>query len=130
MPHFREDGTFSFYNIPAGSYVLEVLNPTFTYEPLRVEINSKGKIRARKVNYIQASQVIQVNYPLKMKPLGLTRYFQVREQWRITDFLFNPMVTFNNIIFIILMICYPPSDRYVYVLCTAACFSVHQCFQS
>ncbi|KAL1138804.1 hypothetical protein AAG570_008866 [Ranatra chinensis] len=88
----REDGTFTFSNVSPGSYVVEVVNPNYTYEPVRVEITSKGKIRARKVNYIQTSQVIQVPYPLKMKPLGVTRYFQIREQWRITDFLFNPMV--------------------------------------
>lgn len=88
----REDGSFTFSNVPAGSYVLEVTNPHYAYEPVRVEINSKGKIRARKVNYIQTSQVIQVPYPLKLKPYGFTRFFQMREQWRITDFLFNPMV--------------------------------------
>lgn len=88
----REDGSFMFSYVPPGSYILEVTNPHYVYEPVRVEINSKGKIRARKVNYIQTSQVIQVPYPLKMKPFGLTRFFQLREQWRITDFLFNPMV--------------------------------------
>ncbi|KAJ9582061.1 hypothetical protein L9F63_003644 [Diploptera punctata] len=87
-----EDGTFTINNIPSGSYVVEVANPNYAYEPVRVEINSKGKYRARKVNYIQTSQVLQVPYPLKMKPLSRFRYFQVREQWRVTDFLFSPMV--------------------------------------
>lgn len=68
------------------------MNPNYVYEPVRVEINSKGKFRARKVNLIQTSQVIQVPYPLKMRPLAPFRYFQVREQWRMTDFLLNPMV--------------------------------------
>lgn len=68
-------------------------NPDYAYEPVRVEINSKGKYRARRVNYIQTSQVVQVPYPLKMKPLKRFRYFQVREQWRVTDFLFSPMVS-------------------------------------
>lgn len=79
-------------NVPSGSYVVEIVTPNYLYEPIRVEINSKGKYRARKVNYIQTSQVIQVPYPLKLKPISAARYFQVREQWRITDFLFNPMV--------------------------------------
>lgn len=89
---YREDGTFIISNVPSGSYVIEVVNPNCVYEPIRVEINSKGKFRARKVNLIQTSQVIQVPYPLKMRPLTPFRYFQVREQWRVTDFLFNPMV--------------------------------------
>ncbi|XP_043277472.1 ER membrane protein complex subunit 7 homolog [Venturia canescens] len=88
----REDGTFVIPNVPSGSYVVEVVNPNYVYEPVRVEINSKGKLRARKVNFIQTSQVIQVPYPLKLRPFTPFRYFQVREQWRVTDFLFNPMV--------------------------------------
>ncbi|XP_014251453.1 ER membrane protein complex subunit 7 [Cimex lectularius] len=88
----REDGSFVFTNVPPGSYIVEVTNPSYYYEPVRVEINSKGKIRARKVNYIQTSQVLHVPYPLKMKPFSPIRYFQIREQWRIIDFLFNPMV--------------------------------------
>lgn len=88
----KESGAFVIHNVPSGSYILEVINTEYSYEPVRVEINSKGKFRARKVNHIQTSQVIQVPYPLKLKPLGKTKYFQIREQWRITDFLFNPMV--------------------------------------
>lgn len=88
----KNDGSFTIHNVPSGSYVVETINPDYIYEPVRVEINSRGKIRARKVNYIQTSQVIQVPYSLKMKPLAPLTYFQVREQWRLTDFLFNPMV--------------------------------------
>lgn len=100
----REDGTFIIHNIPSGSYVLEVLHPQFSYEPVRVEINTKGKYRARKVNYIQTSQVIQVPYPLLMKPLSRTRYFQIREQWRITDFLANPMVLMMVLPLLLIMV--------------------------
>lgn len=88
----KDDGTFIISSVPSGSYVLEILNPNYIYEPVRVEINPKGKFRARKVNYIQPSQVVQVPYPLKLKALQRFRYFQQREQWKITDFLFNPMV--------------------------------------
>ncbi|XP_060523902.1 ER membrane protein complex subunit 7 homolog [Cylas formicarius] len=100
----KKDGSFVVHNVPSGSYVIEVLNPDLMFEPVRVEINSKGKFRARKVNYIQTSQVVQVPYPLKMKALGKTRYFQVREQWRITDFLFNPMVMMMVLPLVLIMI--------------------------
>jgi hypothetical protein len=43
-----------------GSYLLEVSSPDYFYEPVRIDINSKGKIRARKVNNVQPSQVTQV----------------------------------------------------------------------
>ncbi|XP_055916067.1 ER membrane protein complex subunit 7 homolog [Eupeodes corollae] len=88
----REDGAFIISSVPSGSYVLEIHNPDYFYEPVRVEINPKGKFRARKVNYVQPSQVIQVPYPLKLKALTRFKYFQTREQWKITDFLFSPMV--------------------------------------
>jgi len=88
----KHDGSFAVHNVPSGSYIVEVLHPEYTFEPVKVEINSKGKFRARKVNNIQTSLIIQVPYPLKIKALGKIQYFQAREQWRITDFLFNPMV--------------------------------------
>lgn len=88
----REDGSFVINNVPWGSHVVQVMNPTFVYEPVRVDINSKGKMRARAVNNIQPSQVVQVPYPLRMKTIGGYRYFLQREQWRITDIFMNPMV--------------------------------------
>lgn len=100
----RDDGTFVIHNAPSGSYVVEVIHPDYMYEPIRVEINSKGKYRARKVNYIQTSQVIQVPYPLRMKAVSKFRYFQVREQWRLTDFLFNPMVIMMVLPLLLIMI--------------------------
>lgn len=100
----REDGTFIISNVPSGSYIIEVVNPNCVYEPVRVEINSKGKYRARKVNLIQISQVIQVPYPLKLRPFAPYRYFQVREQWRVTDFLFSPVVLMMVLPLLLIMI--------------------------
>ncbi|KAI4467384.1 hypothetical protein MML48_2g00014150 [Holotrichia oblita] len=100
----KEDGTFVIHNIPSGSYIVEALNSELTYELVRVEINSKGKFRARRVNHIQTSQVNQVPYPLRMKPLGRTKYFQIREQWRVTDFLLNPMVLMMVLPLLLIMV--------------------------
>jgi ER membrane protein complex subunit 7 len=46
----KSDGTFVINKVPSGSYILEIINPDYVYESVRVEINSKGKMRARKVN--------------------------------------------------------------------------------
>ena len=100
----RKDNSFVINNVPSGSYVVEVVNPSHAYEPVRVEINSKGKLRARKVNYIQTSTVDPVVYPLAMSPLARHRYFQVREQWRATDFLYSPMVLMMVLPLVIIMI--------------------------
>lgn len=89
----KEDNTFAIHGLPAGSsYLVEVVNPNFAYEPVRVDISSKGKIRARKNNQIQPNQVTQVPYPLKFKSAGKFKYFQKREEWKVTDIFMNPMV--------------------------------------
>ena len=36
---------------------MEVEHPDYMYEPVRVDINAKGKHRARKNNLVQPSQV-------------------------------------------------------------------------
>jgi hypothetical protein len=100
----RPDGSFSIPGLPAGSHLVEVACPNYFFEPVKVDISSKGKFRARKVNLVQPSQVVQVAYPLKMKPLGAFRYFQIREQWRVTDFLYSPMVLMMVVPLILVMV--------------------------
>lgn len=85
----QEDGSFIISGIPSGSYVLEINNSEFFFEPIRVEINPKGKFRARKVNYVQPSKIIQVPYPLKLKARTKFKYFQTREQWKVSYFVYN-----------------------------------------
>ncbi|XP_025084952.1 ER membrane protein complex subunit 7-like [Pomacea canaliculata] len=88
----RNDGSFSVDGLPSGSFLVEVANPTYLFENLRVDITSKGKIRARKVSLLQPTKLQTVQYPLEFRERGKASYFQQREQWRLTDFLFNPMV--------------------------------------
>ncbi|XP_063413542.1 ER membrane protein complex subunit 7-like [Mytilus trossulus] len=88
----KSDGSFVISGLPSGSYVVEVSHPAFIFDAARVDITSKGKIRARKVNYLQPSQVKSQTYPLFIQERQKTKYFQDREQWKVTDFLFNPMV--------------------------------------
>lgn len=71
---------------------MEVSNPDYFYEPIRVDISSKGKMRARKINYIQVQEVKQLAYPMRFKVKTQFRYFQIRETWKVTDFIFNPMI--------------------------------------
>ncbi|KAF7490098.1 ER membrane protein complex subunit 7 [Sarcoptes scabiei] len=100
----KSDGSFEITNIPPGSYVIEVSNADYFYDSIRVDVNSRGKIRARKINYIQTTEVIQLPYPLKFKSKAPFKYFQIRESWKITDFLFNPMVLMMILPLIFIMI--------------------------
>ncbi|XP_022086881.1 ER membrane protein complex subunit 7-like [Acanthaster planci] len=88
----RADGAFKVTGVPSGSYVVEVANPTYVFEPARVDITAKGKMRARKVNHIQSNAVVTLPYPLRFKSKQHAMYFQKREEFRITDMLKNPMV--------------------------------------
>merc|ERR1719283_642947 len=88
----KEDNSFVIQGMLPGSYLVEVDTPEYVYEAVRVDINSKGKHRARKNNPVQPNQVTQLPYPIKAKPLGRFRFFQKREEWKVTDVLFNPMV--------------------------------------
>jgi hypothetical protein len=90
----KEDGSFIISDVPSGSYIVEVASPNHLFEPVRVDINAKrGKIRARKVNFLQNSAVVTQPYPLKFKVKEPAGFFEKREPWKIKDFLFNPMVS-------------------------------------
>lgn len=88
----KEDGSFEVDNVPSDSYVVEVTHPKYIYEPARVDITTRGRIRARRVNYFQPALVQTIDYPLIFRPKSLHNYFLPRETWRIMDLIFNPMV--------------------------------------
>uniref|UniRef100_A0A672SA92 Endoplasmic reticulum membrane protein complex subunit 7 n=1 Tax=Sinocyclocheilus grahami TaxID=75366 RepID=A0A672SA92_SINGR len=88
----KTDGSFAVNDVPSGSYVVEIVSPSFRFDPIRVDITSKGKMRARLVNHIKTSEVIRQPYPLQIRSSGPHTYFMKRETWGWTDFLMNPMV--------------------------------------
>ena len=54
-----------------------------------------ARVRARKVNNVQPkskSKIKQLPYPLRLKNQGPFKYFQAREEWKVTDILMNPTV--------------------------------------
>ncbi|KAJ3606337.1 hypothetical protein NHX12_025858 [Muraenolepis orangiensis] len=88
----RTDGSFAVNDVPSGSYVVEVVTPAYKFESVRVDITSKGKMRARQVNHIKTSEVLRMPYPLQIRSPGPNIYFTKRETWGWSDFLMNPMV--------------------------------------
>lgn len=85
------DGTFAICGVSSGSYIVSVISPLHVFEPVRVDINTKGKIRARKVNFLQPGEVVTMKYPLNFETHGIPNYFQKREVYRFTDVIMNPM---------------------------------------
>uniref|UniRef100_A0A8C2H3U4 Endoplasmic reticulum membrane protein complex subunit 7 n=1 Tax=Cyprinus carpio TaxID=7962 RepID=A0A8C2H3U4_CYPCA len=109
----RDDGSFTVSDVPSGSYVLEISSPTYRFQPVRVDITTAGKMRARVVNYIKTSEVIRLPYPLQMRCIGLHSYFIPRETWGWSDFLMNPMVLMMVLPLLIILLLpkvFNPSD--------------------
>lgn len=79
-------------------------NKEFIFEHFRIDITSKGKIRCRKLNLLQPASVNTVQYPIKFLAKQPARYFRMREQWRVTDFLMNPMVLMMVVPFLLIMV--------------------------
>ncbi|KAM9466248.1 ER membrane protein complex subunit 7-like [Clarias gariepinus] len=88
----RLDGSFTVNDVPPGSYVLHIASPVYRFEPVRVDITATGKMRARRVNYIRTSEVLQLPYPVQMRCTGQHSYFIKRDTWGWSDFFMNPMV--------------------------------------
>ncbi len=59
---------------------------------MRVDITTKGKIRSRRLNLIQPTEIQVLKYPLNFESRGYPNYFLKREQFRILDILMSPMV--------------------------------------
>ena len=47
--------------------MVEVACPDFDFDPARVEITSKGKMRSRRVNNLGSGQPVTLAYPLRFK---------------------------------------------------------------
>jgi len=84
----RKNGSFVFFEVPAGSYLLKVLSAQYIYPMIRVDISSKtGTIKASRV----ADKSI-APYPLKLEPEAINDYFMVKEGFKITSLFMNPMM--------------------------------------
>jgi len=88
----KSDGTFVVASVPSGSHLIEVSSPNYAFERYRVDITKGGKIRARQANFLQPNAVQVVPYPLRYVARKQAAFFEIREEWKITDVLMNPMV--------------------------------------
>jgi len=88
----KSDGTFTVSNVAPNSYLVEVASANYLFEPYRVDITKGGKIRARRANFLQPTNVQVVAYPLRFVAAQQAPFFEIREKWKVTDVLYNPMV--------------------------------------
>nr|CAX74120.1 hypothetical protein [Schistosoma japonicum] len=100
----KTDGSFEVTNVASGSYIIEAINPVYYFQGVRVDISSKGRIRARQLNAPQPNAVKELPYPLRLSTSGRAVYFKAREQLRTLDLLFNPNVLYVLVPLLLVMI--------------------------
>ena len=71
----RSDGSFVFYGVPVGTYLLEVNNVPYLFETLRLDVSAHeggGRIKAAPLTRRE-----RLPYPLLLRPVVEAQYFQV-----------------------------------------------------
>lgn len=83
----RSDGYFSFYDIPAGTHLIEVVAMGYFFSPVRVHVNARlhGKIQA-----YQTENRVPLN-ELVLEPLREEYYYEKREPFSLLGLLKSPM---------------------------------------
>ncbi|XP_017095387.2 ER membrane protein complex subunit 7 homolog [Drosophila bipectinata] len=100
----RLDGHFVISGVPNGSHILVVHHPDIYFSQVRIEITGKGKIRARRVSYIEPSMIHHLPYPLRLHALYRRQFFWSRQQWQFLDLILSPMVLIMVVPVILMMI--------------------------
>ncbi|ONK78931.1 uncharacterized protein A4U43_C01F1120 [Asparagus officinalis] len=83
----QRDGYFSFYNVPAGTHLIEVTAPGYFFSPVRVDISARnpGNVQAALTENKRALQ------ELVLEPLAEEKYYETREPFSVMSLVKSPM---------------------------------------
>ncbi|GLJ27614.1 hypothetical protein SUGI_0541800 [Cryptomeria japonica] len=83
----RPDGYFSFYDVPAGTHLIEVVAMGYFFSPVRIDVSARlhGKVQA-----VQTENR-RLLTELVLEPLREDYYFEKREPFSILSLLKSPM---------------------------------------
>ncbi|KAH7659964.1 putative membrane protein [Dioscorea alata] len=83
----RADGYFSFYNVPAGTHLIEVSAIGYFFSPVRVDISARnpGKVQAA------LTENRRVLHELVLEPLKEEQYYEIREPFSVMSLVKSPM---------------------------------------
>mmetsp|Transcript_475 Transcript_475/g.995 ORF Transcript_475/g.995 Transcript_475/m.995 type:complete len:212 (+) Transcript_475:65-700(+) len=86
----REDGSFTFNDVPPGTHQLEVVAMGFFYPPVRVDVSSRhnGKIHAA----LAEDRRVVLSPGLVIDPVRKMDYFEKRQEFSIWSIVSNPMM--------------------------------------
>ncbi|CUS15393.1 unnamed protein product [Tuber aestivum] len=90
----RRDNTFSFHDVPEGSYLLDVQCQTHQFAPLRVDVNGQGEVVVHQTfrGNEWRNKGEKKSYPIEIQPVRPIDYYIVREGFNPTKLLGSPMV--------------------------------------
>ncbi|KAH9608800.1 hypothetical protein KSS87_005506 [Heliosperma pusillum] len=83
----RPDGYFSFYNVPAGTHLIEVAATGYFFSPVRVDVSARnpGKVQA------SLTETRRALTELSLEPLREEIYYEKREPFSPMSLLKSPM---------------------------------------
>ncbi|KAL8501772.1 hypothetical protein ACS0TY_021044 [Phlomoides rotata] len=83
----RPDGYFSFHNVPAGTYLIEVAAIGYFFSPVRVDVSARnpGKVQAA------LTENRRVLSELVLEPLREEQYYELREPFSVLSIVKSPM---------------------------------------
>lgn len=99
-------GKFIFYNVPAGnSYIISAGGAQLKFRPVRVDVNSKGSMRARELDRIDPHKIEKLPYPIQLRFMGIPQFFHKRQKIDIIGMVMgNPMILMMGVSFLLMMI--------------------------
>lgn len=100
----RTDGSFSFYEIPSGIYLLDVGDIRATYPQAKIKVSAEnGTIHVNEYKYLGA-QPVQASYPIVLTALMPVQYFQKKPPISIIGMITgNPMMAMMLVMGVMVM---------------------------
>ncbi|KAL7276049.1 hypothetical protein RUND412_000993 [Rhizina undulata] len=90
----QRDNKFVFRNVSEGSYLLDVVCPTYHFLPLRVDVDRDGEVKVfmtfRGNEWSNLGE--KKPYPIELRPVKEADYYIVREGFNPTKLLGSPMI--------------------------------------
>lgn len=99
----QRDGTFTFYHVPYGAYVLEASYHDFQFPNIRVDVQFREGDKGERIPVIRTSTNdfavtpldgtgVEEDSPAVIPVIGVHSYYFPREQYSIGMLLKNPMI--------------------------------------